>query len=186
MKRDDLMLIGVAGLGLGALALLASRVSPSSKSPPGSPDWAGSSTPRPEGLTEAEALGRVITSEANHHTLAERAAVGWAVRNRAQKRKTTVARLVCTPDCGPCCKGRPFSSARPATDENLSLAKYILASPQVDDPTLGASAILEPALQDKLHLAGNKDHKATDDVRKKWSAGGQRYVATVGRWELWT
>ena len=183
-------MLGVTGIGLGALALLLMEERPEPISPPAKPTAKPTkkpgSSPRAEDLTEAEALGRVITSEANSHTLAERSAVGWAVRNRAQRRKTTIAKMMCTPECGPCCKGRPFSSARPTTDENLSLARYILAAPQSDDPILGASAILEPALQDKLHADGRTDHKTADEVRKKWAAGGQRYIATVGRWELWT
>ena len=63
---------------------------------------------------EVDALARVITSEADGYSEVERTAIAWCVRNRARKRGTSIAKLVCTPTCGPCCHGRPFSSARPS------------------------------------------------------------------------
>src|SRR5581483_11739716 len=108
----------------------------------------GRRTARP--ISDTEALARVITSEANGYSEAERVAIAWAVRNRAHKRGVWIAKLVCTPSCGPCCEGRPFSSAREATAANLELAKRVLAEPQMDDPTHGATAFFEPRVQDKL------------------------------------
>jgi hypothetical protein len=93
---------------------------------------------------------KVKTSEANGYSEAERVAIAWTVRNRAHKRGVSIAKLVCTPTCGPCCDGRPFSSAREATAANRELAKRVLAEPQTDDPMHGATAFFEPRVQDKL------------------------------------
>jgi hypothetical protein len=192
------------GAGLGAVALSSHRarenarggeprpgrspspLPPATTPPVGAAALPSGRRPRADELTETEALARVITSEADGHTLAERAAVGWAVRNRARKRRTTIAKMVCTPECGSCCDGRPFSSARPAKDRDRELAAYILAAPDEMDPTGGASAILEPALQDRLAAAGTAGHRPSEDVRRRWAASGQKYLGTVGRWELWT
>jgi len=196
----------VVGAGLGAVALAAGahqarqeaqggarggRGGPEPRAPVPTPPRASPALPsgrrpRAEDLDEIEALARVITSEADGHTLAERAAVGWAVRNRARRRGTTIARMVCTPECGPCCDGRPFSAARSPKHGDRELAAYILAAPQEMDPTGGASAILEPALQDRLAANGVAGHRPSEDVRRKWAASGQKYLGTVGRWELWT
>ena len=78
---------------------------------------------------EVDALARVITSEADGYSEVERTAIAWCVRNRARKRGTSIAKLVCTPTCGPCCHGRPFSSARPSTVVNRELAVRVLGAP---------------------------------------------------------
>ena len=136
---------------------------------------------------EAEALARVITSEANGYTERERTAIAWAVRNRARKRDVSIAQLVCTPTCGPCCQGRPFSSARAATDENRVLARRILAAPQWEDPSHGATAFFEPRVQDRLVAQGHAGYRFTsNDLRDKWRRDGQRQIATVGEFEFWT
>jgi hypothetical protein len=146
---------------------------------------------------DVEALGRVITSEANRYTLAERTAIAWTVRNRAQKRKQSIVRLVCSP-CGPQGPGRPFASSRAATAENVALARAVLAAPQSDDPTGGATAFFEPAVQDRLVLTNRRliaqgqppkyrgYRRMADEVRAEWQRGGQRQLATVGAFELWT
>lgn len=136
---------------------------------------------------EAEALARVITSEANGYSERERTAIAWAVRNRARKRGVSIAQLVCTPQCGPCCQGRPFSSARGATDENRALARRVLAAPQWEDPSHGATAFFEPRVQDRLVAQSHAGYRFTsDDLRDKWRRDGQRQIATVGEFEFWT
>ena len=136
---------------------------------------------------DVEALARVIASEAGstRYSDEERRAIAWTVRNRARRRKTTIARLVCQP-CGPCCRGRPFSSARPATDAARRLAKDVLAEPLERDPTQGARAFFEPAVQDRLVAERRPGYRFTSAaLRAKWSREGQRYLSTVGAFEFW-
>jgi hypothetical protein len=140
---------------------------------------------------EVVALGRVIASEVGRGTAAERAAIGWATRNRAQKRGVTIVRLVCTPWCGPQHEARatmrPFSSNQPATSDDLALAAAILEAPQGDDPTGGATSFIEPALQDELTAAHKLGYRLTyAQVRAKWIAEGQRPLGRVGRFEMWS
>jgi|GEM_PF-1581005 len=147
-------------------------------------------TTTPDGATtvsdEAEALGRVITSEADSYSEAERRAIGWCVRNRAHRRKTTVARLVCNP-CGPCCKGRPFSSARAAKARDLTLAREIFDADPSRDPVGGAGAFFEPRLQDKWVKEGRPGYRLdAEALRAKWRKDGQRQLATVGAFEFWS
>lgn len=138
-------------------------------------------------IDEAEALARVVTSEANGYSEVERTAIAWTVRNRARKRGVSVARLVCSPSCGPCCNGRPFSSAREATNVNRVLARRVLDAPTSDDPTRGATSFFEPRVQDQLvaqHRAGYRFTSA--QLRARWQRGGQRQIGSVGAFELWT
>lgn len=139
------------------------------------------------GVEEVEALARVITSEANGYSELERTAIAWTVRNRAQKRGVTIARLVCSPTCGPCCNGRPFSSAREATDTNRALAQRVLAAPQSEDPTRGATSFFEPRVQDKLVAEKRSGYRFTSEqLRQRWRLSGQRQKGIVGAFELWT
>ena len=104
-----------------------------------------------EDLDDVEALARVVTSEANGYSESERIAIAWCVRNRAKKRRVAIAKLVCSPTCGPCCNSRkPFSSAREAATTNRELARRVLATSQSDDPTHGATAFAGSRVQDKL------------------------------------
>jgi hypothetical protein len=138
---------------------------------------------------DVEALARVITSEAGTGSAEEQRAIAWAVVNQARARRVSIVRLVCSPECGPCCDGRPFSSAQPATLAARDLARRVLAEPDASDPTRGARKFFEPALQDKLaHRppAFNLKHRLTAaDVRAKWAREGRRAVGTVGRFEFW-
>ena len=141
---------------------------------------------RDDALDESEALARVITSEANGYTEAERTAIAWTVRNRARKRGVTIARLVCSPNCGPCCNGRPFSSAREATATNRELARRVLAAPLSADPTYGATAFFEPRVQDKLVAEKRAGYRFTSDqLRERWRHEGQQQRGAVGAFEFW-
>jgi hypothetical protein len=136
---------------------------------------------------DVEALARVLASEVGYHSTEERLAVGWTVRNRARRLHRTILELVCSPSCGRCCDGRPFSSYQAPTDKDLRLARDILSRPSADDPTGGARQFFEPLLQDRLASQGSRRHRRTaDDVRQEWAAQGYRPIGTVGRIELWT
>jgi len=140
----------------------------------------------PHAADDVEALARVITSEADRYSLAERRAIAWTVRNRARKRRKTITELVCTPTCGSQGPGRPFSSARPATSANLILAREVLAAPQSDDPTVGALAYFEPAVQDRLVAQGRPGYRFDSSaLRRRWEGQGQQQLATVGAFEFW-
>jgi hypothetical protein len=136
---------------------------------------------------DTEALARVITSEANGYSEAERVAIAWTVRNRARRRGVSIAKLVCSPTCGPCCDGRPFSSARVATSANRTVADRVLAAPQSADPTHGATAFFEPRVQDQLVAEKRAGYRfASDQLRQRWSREGQVLRGTVGAFEFWT
>jgi hypothetical protein len=136
---------------------------------------------------EVEALARVITSEAGNGPLGERMALAWIARNRARARRPaiSIARLVCSP-CGESSgNARPFSTRMPATPQNRELAALILASPQSEDPTQGATSCFEPGLQDRLHAAGKPGHKLdARGIRYCWLRSGLDYYGSVGRWDL--
>ena len=135
---------------------------------------------------DVEALARVITSEIGNGTIAERVAIGWIARNlaREQRGSSSVARLVCSP-CGESSgNARPFSTRQPATASNRELAAMILASPQSQDPTQGATHCFEPGLQDRLHADGRPGHRLdARGVRYCWLRGLD-YFGSVGRWDL--
>ena len=140
---------------------------------------------------DVTALARTIASEVGRGTPAERAAVAWTVRNRAERRGITVSRLVCMPWCGPqseqSARLRPFSSAKEATADEMRLAAHVLAAPHTEDPTGGAIAFVEPALQSELAASHANGHvKSYEKLRQDWLADGQRPLGRVGRFELWT
>lgn len=179
MNKDTKALLGITGVG--ALSLLALRGSIEF-----SDEIKARQQPRGADLDETEALARVIASEVGSHSLKEQVAVAWAVRNRARghhPRAISIAQLVCSPRCGPQ-RGRPFSSARPATDETRQVAAVVLESTQDQDPTHGALAFFEPVLMDKLFLDGAVNYNS-DQLRAKWRADRLRKVGSVGRVELW-
>lgn len=194
MRRDRGGDGAIAGLVVGGAAIVAALLWPRDRDDngralralePGEPP--PSPAPRVFISDEIEALARVIASEAGSKRYSddERRAIGWTVRNRARRRKTTIARMVCQP-CGPCCRGRPFASSQPATDDTRRLAREILAAPVEQDPTGGARAFFEPAVQDRLvaeRRPGYRFDSAT--LRAKWMREGQHYLSTVGAFEFW-
>jgi spore germination cell wall hydrolase CwlJ-like protein len=149
--------------------------------------------PSADALTDEEALARVLASEVGSHSLQERLAVAWAVRNNARNGHMTIARLVCSPMCGR--EGerigtgkavRQFSSAQEPNERDRELARKVLAMPQSKDPTNGATHFFEPALLDRQYAAGNPRVRFNSEkLRERWAGRGERQVATVGRIELW-
>lgn len=137
-------------------------------------------------MSEADALARVITSEAGTKSLAERVAVGWAVRNSAAKSKKTIIGLVCTPTCGRQWGGvRKFSSRQPATAANLKLAAQILAAPKSADPTKGATHFFEPREQDRLVAQGLPGYRFNSaQLRQRWLSQGSKPRGAVGAFEF--
>jgi len=179
-------LLGVGVGGVALFAALAHRQGVGADADPASP----SEAPPFDGVpptNDIEALARVITSEVDSYSLKERLVVAWTVRNRAHRRRTSIVNLVCSPTCGRCCKGRPFSSYRAPSAKALELARDILEQPASEDPTQGAVAFLEPALEDWLATHGDpRPRRTADQVRAQWIADGQKRLGTVGRIELWS
>lgn len=172
-------------LGVGGVALLAGSASASASSSPTGPGPRPRPLPPTPEVDDETALARVIRSEAGTQTLPEKVAVAWVCRNAARARKLTVAQLVCAP-CGPQAGWpRPFSTAKPATEDDVRVAASVLAMAQDMDVTDGAINCFEPELADKLHAAGRSKDDA-NAIRARWTSsyGLQRY-GRVGRWELY-
>jgi hypothetical protein len=201
-RRDDSSALavglGVLGVGVaGALLLWPRRAGAATHEQLAGGPSSGNALPPLLDIyvnDDAEALARVITSEAgsNIYSDVERRWIAWAVRNRAQKHKTTIARLVCQP-CGPQGqkmsdgKARPFASSQRPTTASLAIAREVLAAPQSTDPTVGATAFFEPKLQDKLVAEGRPGYRFNAaQIRERWQNGGQRPVGTVGAFEFFT
>lgn len=189
MRRDRGGDGAIAGLLLSGAAIAAALLWPRDRDDNGRALEPSPPSPAPRVFItdEIEALARVIASEAGskRYSEDERRAIGWTVRNRARRRKTTIARMVCQP-CGPCCKGRPFASSRPATDDTRRLAGEILAAPAEQDPTGGARAFFEPSVQDRLVAERRPGYRFDSAaLRVKWTREGQRYLSTVGAFEFW-
>lgn len=160
---------------------------------------------------EIEALARVIASEAGRGTSAEQRSIGWTVRNRFRGgsiydgKGKSGGEYPWREQRG---SNPPFASSKDATDATRALAREILAADQAQDPTGGATAFFEPALQDALAKAGalaragetgarvidgiklsdiarfKAYKKSADDVRMGWRPGSALY-ATAGRFEFW-
>jgi hypothetical protein len=181
LSHEARAILGIAGVG--ALSLLALRGSVSLPDLGRRRNRNDEPPPRASDLDEIEALGRVIASEVEDYSLKEKVAVAWAVRNRARREGKSIARLVCSPRCGPQ-RGRPFSSARPANDETRQIAAVVLHAPQDLDPTGGAVEFFEPILMDRLYRKGLVNYSATG-LREKWRSEGKLPYGSVGRVELW-
>lgn len=139
-------------------------------------------------MTEREALARVIHSEIGSGSPQQRLHVAWATRNLAAERHQSVVAMACTP-CGPQELGRPVSSRQDARDVDRELAHYVLAAPQILDPTGGATHFINPALQDQLatrEVAGYRG-RPYERVRRTWSSsyGWEAYYRLGSDLELW-
>lgn len=154
---------------------------------------------------EVEALARVIASEAGSGTLAEQKGIAWTVRNRFRGKSIYDGEYPWRAQSG---SNPPFSSARDATEATRALARQVLAMPQSQDPTGGATSFFEPRMQDIFTKAGEMARagqtgdrvidgvKLTDitrfkgyrkdarQIRDSWGKSSAVY-ATAGRFEFW-
>jgi len=137
---------------------------------------------------ETEALARVIRSEAGIGSAPQRIHVAWVTRNLAVERSQTIAEMACSP-CGPQELGRPVSSRQDATDADRELARHILASPAMLDPTGGATHFINPMLQDDLAARNRPGYRGRPyhEVRQRWltSYGWEPYYRLGPDLELW-
>ncbi|HYU15247.1 MAG TPA: hypothetical protein VEL05_04225, partial [Candidatus Acidoferrum sp.] len=137
---------------------------------------------------ETEALARVIRSEAGTGSAPQRIHVAWVTRNLAAERRQTVAQMACSP-CGPQEIGRPVSSRQDATDLDRELARHILASPPLLDPTGGATHFINPTLQDDLASQGRPGYRGRPyrEVRQTWleTYGWEPYYRLGPDLEVW-
>lgn len=131
---------------------------------------------------EEEALARVVASEAGRQSPDTQVRIGWVARNRAQRAKTTVAKLVCQPCGRQVGNRRPLSSSQAPLPRHREIARQVLAAPDWADPTRGATSILEPSLMDRLYAAGKARWDASG-VRRRWLRGLD-YYGSAGGWDF--
>jgi len=139
-------------------------------------------------ISEDEALARIIRSEIGIGTRQEQIHVAWATRNLAAQRGQSIVELACSP-CGPQERGRPVSSVQEAQDADRELARAILASPDLLDPTGGATQFINPRLQDELARRGAPGYRGRSYrvVSRRWreSYGWEPYYRLSPILELW-
>lgn len=218
MASTKIIALAIGAIGLGVGALMLRKQEEGEPAPPiplpdvpeetfdvGTPKTPVTVIPTAGYSNEVEALARVIASEAGSGTLAEQKAIGWTVRNRFKGKSIYDGEYPWRSQKG---NSPPFASARPATDATRKLAAEILAMPQSQDPTNGATAFFEPKMQDIFAKAGElarsgetgdrvidgqkltditrfKNYKkSADDIRKSWSDGSALF-AKAGRFEFW-
>jgi hypothetical protein len=153
---------------------------------PASPAPAPASPGEPPAVSvddEAEALARVIASEAGRQSPEIQTRIAWTARNRARSKNTTIARMVCQPCGKQVGNRRPFSTAQAPTTKHRALAAQVLAMPFTEDPTRGADHILEPGLMDRQFAAG-KSKFDTRAVRARRLEGGLDYYGSFGGWDF--
>jgi len=167
---------------------------------------------------EIKAMARILASEAGgpRYTEDVREYIAWTARNRARKSFKGSIWLMETggiPENWRAQSGSnpPFSSAVPPTERDYATARKVLGMLPTEDPTGGATQILEPEAQDHyyslrqlyLHGGGHEDDKVptgkypklfkvlgykrtADMVREKWAREHGTLVASLGRFEFWT
>jgi len=181
--------------GLGALAL-ADRA-PREEAP--TVDAAPASAPPAVDANDLVALAAVLHSEASAPTYTddERYAIGRAVLNRARRKHKSVHDLLAPLGREQLGANPPFSTARVGDQRDLALADRLLRDSDAPDPTHGAGAFFEPAVQDDLKRRGDlyrsdpvryasyrrwaKYRKSADQIRASWGP----MLARVGRFEFY-
>jgi hypothetical protein len=136
--------------------------------------------------THTEALARIIASEAGTMSRAIKLTVAWIARNRSLLIKRPMLDMAAPQGSyGPITEKRPMSSSQPATDETRAIAAEVLAAPQSQDPTPGATHGFDTALQDTLAAQGIKSNSAAG-VMEIWEKHyGLKKVATLETWVLY-
>ncbi len=155
--------------------------------------------PAEPSAADVEALSRVLGSEAGAHnyTRAERYAIGRTVVNRARRYGKSVFDLLAPLGRQQNGADPPFSTARASTDDDRRLARRILRNPEAHDPTHGAGAFFEPAVQTfavergRLYRSDPAKYAAyyrfrnyfrtVDEIRRSWG----RMLARIGRFEFY-
>lgn len=159
-------IFGAAGVGLWGVVR---ALRPSSSEEVTSPDVGDAVSD----LSDQEALARVIASEAGGQSRIAQLAVGWCVRNEAERLSRSISSLVAPRgEYGPQGSGgRSFvSSARPATSKTRELAGLILGD-LVGDPTGGATNFYSPRLLDRQYAAGEAKQSNQQRAEKYASKG---------------
>jgi spore germination cell wall hydrolase CwlJ-like protein len=184
----------VVGLGLGAGLLLAmtTKASAASVAIPTGKKGKGLRYPKESSNPEdAEALARVIASEAGGEPQAIQTAVAFATRNAARKLGTSVTMLVKTPGntYGPQSRGSYASTARAPNAAHRALAKRILSG-AVPDNSQGAVQYDSPKAQRALLAKKAKGYKDTpEQVAARRRKAGKRLVLLPGipedRFRMW-
>lgn len=129
-------------------------------------------------------LARMLASEASSQGDAARTAIAYSALNKARKSGKSFAAM--SNGIGPCCKGRPWSTARAGSARDLADAKRILAIYPSGDPTYGSTTFFEPAVQDLLFKQGREGYKSdAADIRRRWTAEGKVLTARIGGWEFY-
>jgi len=173
-----------AGIGGGGLAALwaAWRLLAGASGQPAPDDDEEPTTPdNPEALAaeagvplEQYALARVIASEAGGQSRLAQLAVGWAVVNEANRRPTSVARLLlgsATSFGKQGSGGRGYAStARAPVRSQITLAGQILAG-SVGDPTGGATNFDSPREQDREFGLGLVRRTAQQVAEDRYAQG---------------
>ncbi len=195
------------GFGLGALAMAArswredappddAEASRPAETVARSP--AAGAPPRPN-ANDLVALAAVLHSEAAapKYTDEERYAIGRTVMNRAGRRRRSVYDLLAPLGREQLGADPPFSTARTPAAVDFALAERLLTEKDAPDPTHGAGAFFEPAVQDELKRRGDlyrsdpvryaeyrrwkKYRKSADQIRASWGP----MLARIGRFEFY-
>jgi hypothetical protein len=134
------------------------------------------------------ALARALMSEHGWDPENYLVAIGWAIRNKAEERGTTVLRLL-TDGAGTAGDGRfgaqnasagtkYASTQQDPHERHVRVAGYVLSAPPALDPTRGATHFFSPRTQDALAARGESGYvKTAAQVDADWRAPGGLYAA---------
>lgn len=133
-----------------------------------------------------EALARILASEAGTASPTITRIVAWIARNRSiliHKPMRTMA----APDgrWGPITAVRPMASSQPATEATRAVAAAVLAAPQAEDPTGGATHGFNMPLQDRLAEKGLVTNDAAAVIRIWEDHYGLQQLGRVEAWVLY-